>query len=149
MGHSYIDFKGKSLHLSDTHIMWIVRGVIFERSKLKPQYKVTENVDQLLEWWSSTDDVFIGPGCYQLNMDKYILCSSDINSLLLLLESLENRIKEFGETVPAEFVNKIANFETDIFYDQYQSQMLKALHKFKELLKGSDAEYLFDMEEEQ
>ncbi|WP_145458743.1 hypothetical protein [Gimesia panareensis] len=118
------------------------------RSESKMPFTITTNVDQLLESWSSTDNVFIGPGCYQLEIDKYIQNERDIRSLLLLIDILEDKIKEFGEKVPAEFVNKIANFGTDIFFDQHKSQMLEALHKFKILLTGSNSEFLIEWDNE-
>ena len=134
MAHSYVDFRGNTVHLHDEDIFWVM-------SLLKEAWQSAGSPECLRElfcWWD-TDEAKPGVGCIDVRFDEFINEAGRIDLLLRFLDVVEHRIRSYGPIVPADMLNGAVQSAVIIFLDQKTEMLLPVISKFRELFKSSDS----------
>ncbi|WP_337174501.1 hypothetical protein [Paludisphaera sp.] len=137
MGHSYLDFDGRTILLHDSLIEAIVKLMsnefIVHRQDYDPRSIMTK---QFREWLSNIEHS--GVGCIDLQLDACLSDGRVLEQNLKLLDAVEKTVKNFGDMIPLSFLRTAVGpgygrgIESRI--------VLRALSKFRALLlKGGES----------
>lgn len=133
MGHSYVEFRGRSRLMPDIEIVTAVH-VVLDVVRETPSLKLTENIDALLESWGTLMEPY-GPGCLDVALDKFVETDADRDCLLDLLERSRGKLQEFGATVPGDYLDRVVDAPGVLqFVDRPVGDVLVAFDKMKGVL---------------
>ena len=139
MGHSYVDFGGHSELFADIDVIVWVRCLAAEDDLTQPSACDSSRLRAMLVFWRYPE-AFPGPGCINLELDKYMEDEGSREELQSLMKKVEERIKEFGRVVPCEYLNRIKSPPGYEFHDLPSERVLNVLDRFRCLLiKGTHA----------
>jgi hypothetical protein len=136
MAHSYIDFRGRYLHVNDMDLIAIVHLLLFERNRFGDSDLLPSGLAALMKEWESLLDVS-GPGCLDLNLDDYINDDQTIDALVSAITRVESELKRFGDTIPGNHLNKLTNSSVIKYEDRPTAGLLALLSSLSELLTHS------------
>ncbi len=117
MGHSYIDYRGNSVHVHDAEIALVVYATLAYVNEL-PHESISDRFKSLMKHWSSVIDVS-GPGCIDLELDAHLVTETDRLQFIELLSIAERRmLKQSNEKGEVDFEHAIHPIQQQsIFFD--------------------------------
>jgi len=96
-----------------------------------------KEVAGLEPWCADWEDSIIGqgPGIFDPSLDKHLTSDAAVEAFLALLERAENRlIQDFGDTVPADYLNREVPPSGFDFYDYPSARIVRAMHNLRDLV---------------
>lgn len=130
MGHSYLDFENRQLHLRDTDIVLFTsllrRFAPYCDPPLPPR---------LLEMYAAWDHAFIGSGCIDLRLAEFLNSEETIEAFVRELDATFRRIRLWGTTIPAADVNAMHGMFIYDFGDVPIADIATVLRKVRRLLR--------------
>lgn len=134
VGHSYVEYRGRSLHLRDGLIAVFVRCVFIEVAS--EDATSAEKLEGILAYWR-TDDTCPGPGCVELALDKYLVEESAASELVHVIERCERRFAGFGENIPTAYWNSVREPGWYAIGEAEAGRVLDVLRRMKALIEGN------------
>jgi hypothetical protein len=111
MGWDHISFGQESELFKDSDL-WVLRHFLVEQARLMKTTDPSQNISMLREFFERWD--WLGPGVFAgTDFSTYVMNHQARWELLLkLLQFTGDRISEFGETIPSEYLNSHTNRES-------------------------------------
>jgi hypothetical protein len=130
---SHIGFQQRGYYVFDADFRALAALLIGERRQLAADVTVRPNVDRLLEWLED-HLMWAGPGCIEPKLDEFLVTSADVTFLQSLLDRAEARVRNFGELVPAEYLNQWGPGWTNFTGARDLARDLDGINKLRQLL---------------
>jgi hypothetical protein len=108
MGHSYVEFRGRSRLLQDVEIVAVVHLTLDTARHEAGSPPLTGGVEALLRGWRTLIDVY-APGCLDLGLDAAVRTDADHDCLLGLLARSRTRLERIGPVVPGHYLDAIVD----------------------------------------
>ena len=135
MAHSYVDFRGRYLHMRDSDIVWVTSLLGRLRDELQPPQCSSERIGSMMRWWANPA-CNCGPGCINLRLDEFLISEDDVVYCEQLLARAEAQLKGFGYMAPAEYLNDVVQSATLRFGDEPTHALIDVIGRFRGLLAG-------------
>jgi len=123
MAHSVIQYRGKYSEMKDARLALIVYAVLGELTY--HETLLPANVKGLLDVWAHTIDA-CGPGCIDLQFDRFLTDSNDRAAFVRLLGSAKARLLARGDPVELSHLRSRVSIQSIDFPDALPSQTIQA-----------------------
>jgi hypothetical protein len=134
MGHSYVEFRGRSRLLQDVEIITVVHLVLDTARLEAGSPRLTDGVEALLGNWRTLIDVY-APGCLEVGLDASVRTDVDHDCLLSLLARSRSRLEGIGPVVPGPFLDEIIDAPAIFsFGDRPTPGVIRAHDRFASVL---------------
>lgn len=131
MGHSLVKFRGNGLVLRDKDIAIWIGCVLSEADDVPPSRELT----LAFEYWLSPE-AFPGQGCFRLNLDLFLTEENTRRELIALTDNAITRVRAFGDTVPAGYLNQHIELFGYVFVALPSTRVVDVLTPVRDLLEG-------------
>ena len=130
MGHSFLEYKKELLRIHDTMIMIPFLIVI------KTGVNKYANDEKLVSMFHKWDEQlkYTGPGLISLDLDGFWETERGNQILFELLELTRKHIQDFGDYVPATYLNNLGQGYLKFLGDLETSMILDDLEKIIQLI---------------
>lgn len=137
MGHSVVEYRGRSRRLHDIEIVTVVHIVLDARRSEDGAPPVTPGVERLLAAWSTMFDTY-GPGTLDVELDGYLESEADRESLSRLMQRARARLAGQGDVVSGDYMNRIVDAPGVLeFVDRPLADVLAAFDRFAAVMADS------------
>ena len=134
MGHSVVEYRGRTRRLHDIEIVTVVHVVLDAWRSEPGAATVTPGVARLLAAWSTMIDTY-GPGTLDVELDPFLETEADRESLSRLMQRARERLAARGDVVPGEYMNRIVDAPGVLeFVDRPVADVLAAFDRFGAVL---------------
>jgi len=137
LGHSWVEFGGRSVPMRDAEIVTVVKVVADLARRAAGWPEPTDNVTALLHAWDTLIDEAYAPGGIDVGLDRFVQTEADRACLLGLLDRARGTLRDFGAAVPADYLNRVVDAPGVLtFGDWPTTDLLGKVDTFARVLAG-------------